>query len=73
MDNDGKHALLLASQEGHCAVVESLLNLGADINQRSHDGRTGLRAAAIEGYRDVVQVLSNLRLTFDMIFKSRSF
>jgi ankyrin repeat protein len=46
----------LASQEGHINVVESLLNLGADINQRSHDGRTALRAAAIEGYREAVQV-----------------
>lgn len=69
VDNDGKHALLLASQEGHISVVETLLNLGADINQRSHDGRTALRAAAIEGYRDVVQVHILVTYQLDVYFE----
>ena len=61
IDNDGKHALLLAAQEGHIAVVETLVNYGAAIDQRSHDGRTALRAAAIDGYKDVVQVIYSLQ------------
>ena len=44
-------------QEGHVDVVERLVAAGSDVNQRSLDGKTPLRAAALECHTDVVGVL----------------
>lgn len=56
-DNDGKHALILAAQEGHTACVSLLLDCSSFVDYRSHDGKTALRVAAIEGHKDVVHLL----------------
>lgn len=50
----GKIALILAAQEGHSAVVKTLIDAGSAIDHRSHDGKSALRVAALEGHRDTV-------------------
>ena len=40
----------VSGQEGHLSVVERLIKLGADIDQKSFDGKTPLRKAALEGH-----------------------
>jgi len=47
VDNDGRVPLILAAQEGHLAVVRTLIeSAGTPLESRGHDGRTALRAAA---------------------------
>ena len=43
-------AVLLATQKGHLSVVERLIQLGADVDQKSLDGKTPFRVAALEGH-----------------------
>lgn len=58
VDNDGRIPLILASQEGYAKLVEKLANYNrSSIDHKAHDGRTALRVAALEGHKDVVQVL----------------
>lgn len=43
-DNDGKGALMLASQEGHVGLVQDLLvRHAAPPDQKAHDGKAALR------------------------------
>jgi outer membrane protein assembly factor BamB len=52
-DND----LLSAAREGDLAVVERLLDAGADIDSADRYGSTALAAAAVNGHLDVVRLL----------------
>ena len=59
-DKDGSHPIHCASWKGHAAVVEFLLDKGADIhahNENSHWGTTPLHAAAHGNQRDVARLL----------------
>ena len=49
--------LILASRSGHAAMVETLLNSGADVNQATGTGATPLMLAAASGSADAVRVL----------------
>ena len=46
VDNDGRHPLIQAAQEGHLAVVKYLLEKEARLDHRSHDGKTAFRWVA---------------------------
>ena len=49
-DTDGSTALMLASSNGHEAVVRALVALGADVSQADKQGRTALMAASSRGH-----------------------
>ena len=38
-------------------MVSSLLDSGASLHHTSHDGRSALRVAALEGHKDVAHLL----------------
>lgn len=46
-----------AAEKGYYAVVELLIQKGADVNARDHDGNTALKGAAQNGHVDAVKVL----------------
>ncbi|MCJ1333093.1 Ankyrin repeat domain-containing protein 44 [Thelotrema lepadinum] len=56
-DRQGWTPLTWAVRRGHAAVVELLMDYGADPNVEDKYGRTPLYWAATEGYEDIVQVL----------------
>ena len=57
-DKDGRTALFVASQEGHDAVVKTLLIEGnADVNFPDKDGYTALHLASEKGHVTVVKTL----------------
>jgi ankyrin repeat protein len=51
------HPLRIASQIGHCDVVQCLLSSGAGINLCDEDGKSPLYIASEEGECDVVKSL----------------
>ena len=53
----GDHLITLAARGGHAAVVQTLLDLGVDVNIHSDHGETPLWSAASEGHANVVEVL----------------
>jgi len=55
--NDGASSLLIASQKGHCDVVQVLLSARANVNQAMNNGRSSLFIASKRGHCEVVQVL----------------
>jgi ankyrin repeat protein len=54
---DGGHLIMLAAKNGHAKVVQTLLDLGVDVNVRKKSGETSLFLAALEGHANVVEVL----------------
>ena len=56
-DRRGQTALLWAAAEGHAAVVQSLIEAGADFRTRLQSGFTPLLFAARDGRAEVVRVL----------------
>ena len=56
-DNQGKTALIGASEAGHFAVVELLINNGVNINIMDNTGETALMKAAVRGHKEIVQLL----------------
>ena len=50
-------ALILASHQGQTAMVEKLLNKGADVNARTQKGTTALISAAGRGDVNTVRLL----------------
>ncbi|XP_026685165.1 ankyrin repeat domain-containing protein 50-like [Diaphorina citri] len=59
VDNDGRAPLILAAQDGHYHLVEMFLEqYEANVNQKSHDGRTALRL-----HTYVIQPLLNIILS----------
>jgi ankyrin repeat protein len=67
LNNRGYTALMLASRSNDKAMVELLLNSGADINQQNFYGDTALTHAVKEGSADSVKTLldhgANLAIT----------
>jgi ankyrin repeat protein len=57
--NDGDMPLLMATQEGHEAVLRVLIEEGADVNKAINDGTTPLYIADREGHETIVQILKN--------------
>ena len=55
--NDGASPLFIASQYGHCEVVQVLLSANANVNQADYGGWIPLDIASQHGHCDVVQVL----------------
>ena len=56
--------------ENDAKSVEFLLNHGANTELRDSDGRTALHVAAWQGYTDIVQVISNIRIRVTKCFRS---
>ncbi|RYP11971.1 hypothetical protein DL767_011540 [Monosporascus sp. MG133] len=54
---DGETLLRWAAEGGHEAVMQQLLETGADVHARGKDGRTALSYAAERGHEAVVQQL----------------
>ncbi|KAI9674017.1 MAG: hypothetical protein M1829_003860 [Trizodia sp. TS-e1964] len=57
VDVTGKTALIWAAWNGHEAVVQLLLEKGANVEAKDNDGWTALIRAAWEGHEAVVQLL----------------
>ena len=55
-DTNGNTALLLAADEKHVAVVEVLIDAGADIDGKDEDGRSPLLLASKRGAPDIVKM-----------------
>jgi len=56
-DDDGETPLMRAADDGHTAIVETLLKSGADVNAIDEDGETALMMAAEEGHAQIVKLL----------------
>jgi ankyrin repeat protein len=56
-DSDGQTPLSWAAQWGQEAIVQLLLEKGADLESKSNNGRTPLSWAAEEGHEAIVQLL----------------
>ena len=54
---DGWTALMIASLNGHTAIVEILLKHDANINVKSNNGCTALILASQDGYKEIVALL----------------
>ena len=48
---------MAASHEGHIDIVKLLLDKGADVNAKSKDGDTALKAASVKGHTEIVELL----------------
>lgn len=55
--SETRPALLHACRKGHVAIVEAMLDMGANIETRDHIGRSPLYTAAMEGQQKVVEIL----------------
>ena len=56
-DDQGMMPLYVASEKGHCNVVEELLRGGADVNKANAYDATPLSVAIQSGHHDVVDAL----------------
>ena len=57
VDAEGRTALIIASSNGHAAVVRALLDAGCDIDATDGAGRAAVGAAAAAGHTAVVTCL----------------
>ncbi|XP_066542576.1 ankyrin repeat domain-containing protein 50 isoform X2 [Hoplias malabaricus] len=57
LDMEGRTALILAAQEGHCSTVRLLLDRKSPIDRRGYDGHSALSAAALQGHTELVELL----------------
>ena len=56
-NNEGWHALMIASQEGQIDVVKHLIANGADVDTTNDEGWTALMIASHQGYTEIVELL----------------
>jgi len=54
---DGTNALIMAAIRGNTAILQSLLDAGADVNATNIQGATALHSAAQEGHSESVALL----------------
>eukprot|EP01113_Clastostelium_recurvatum_P029462 TRINITY_DN3554_c0_g3_i1.p1 TRINITY_DN3554_c0_g3~~TRINITY_DN3554_c0_g3_i1.p1 ORF type:complete len:546 (-),score=115.91 TRINITY_DN3554_c0_g3_i1:80-1717(-) len=66
-DGDGTTPLHNAVGENNMAMVRFLLEVGADINAKSHLGYTPLHTAALSGYKDIMHVLTESGADVDIL------
>ncbi|KAI4872225.1 hypothetical protein NFI96_012399 [Prochilodus magdalenae] len=57
LDVEGRTALILAAQEGHCSTVRLLLDRKSSIDHRGYNGHSALSAGALQGHTEVVELL----------------
>ncbi|XP_017540718.1 ankyrin repeat domain-containing protein 50 [Pygocentrus nattereri] len=57
LDVEGRTALILSAQEGHCSTVRLLLDRKSPIDHRGYDGHSALSTAALQGHTEVVELL----------------
>ena len=60
-DNEGKTSLFYASEAGHLGLVKLLVSRNANVNARTHEGTTPLRATCLAGRREVCKYLLEMR------------
>ena len=65
-DGRGQTALMLAAREGHCEVVEWLIQHGAALDHTAKYGLTAVMLAVIRGHIDVVRKLTNAGADLDL-------
>lgn len=56
-DENGQTALFWPAREGYEAVVQLLLEHGADVNLKDDDGQTALDSAIRKGHEPVIRLL----------------
>ncbi|KAL7060140.1 hypothetical protein AAHC03_09272 [Spirometra sp. Aus1] len=65
-DAAGSTPLVLASRQGHTAIVRELLLANARLDQVDQDGWSALRSAAWGGHKDVVKLLLEAGVNVDI-------
>jgi hypothetical protein len=60
----GRTALIVSAGAGNIRATEVLLDAGADRTIRSEDGRTALEIAQDAGYKDIVELLTRVSVSF---------
>lgn len=65
-NREGTTAFISAAARGHLAVVQLLLDRGAEIRQRTKSHDNALWAASAEGHEKVVQLLLDRGVEFDI-------
>jgi len=58
LDEQGRTALHWAALGGHPVMIEKLLTLGINPDQRNRTGNTALHIACMEGHNDLIQPMS---------------
>jgi hypothetical protein len=56
-DSNGESSLMYAVKHGHCAMAESLLDRGADVNAQGGSYGNALQAASLRGHKQTVKLL----------------
>lgn len=58
-DKHGRSALILAASEGHLAILDILIEKGADLKSHDRDGLSALSWACLKGHYNAVLTLLN--------------
>lgn len=57
----GVHLIDVAAQNGHSEVVDALVGMGRDVNEKNHIGKTALHSAIYSGHSGLVSHLLSAR------------
>ena len=55
--NNGVTALMMAADEGHIESVRTLLDAGADVNEKNNNDYTALMLAKEQGHTEIAEIL----------------